>query len=526
MSPSAFIEFVLWMLVAASVVAVVANRFRVPYTVALVMVGLLIGSLHLPFLSEILQSRPKWMAPNVALPLFLPPLLFEGSLKMPLRQLRENVVPIAILANLGVLVTAIGTGWALHFALGMAILPAMVFGAIVGATDPISVLATFKLLEVPRRLETIVEAESLFNDGTAAVLFSILVAGVSAGGLQWWAAIERFVLVVVGGAVVGSIVGFACSKVTQRIDDPEIEITLTTIVAYGAYLAGESLHVSGVIATVAGGLWVGNYGTRVGMSPHTRVSLWSFWEYATFVINSFVFLLIGLEVKIDRLAHAREAVAIAIVAALLGRVLSVYGLVPFSNLFTRVVPLRWQHVLVVGGMRGALSLALALSLSLSFPDRPQILAMTFAVVSFTIVVQGLSIKPLLRILGLVREEEEQYQRVRAERVAISSARDELVRLYRSHSISEPVYDQLRKDLDARSDQVREEITGFYAKDRNRLAEELRDARIQLITAEKSGIEQAIHEGLLSATNAAKIMDAADKRADEIAREAQKKEDRS
>jgi Na+:H+ antiporter len=518
-TPSTFIEFLLWLLVAASIVAVISNHFHVPYTVALVLGGLLLGSIHLPLLSEILENRPAWITPNVALPLFLPPLLFEGSLKMPLRQLRENIVPIALLANIGVLVSALGVGFGLHWLLGWPVLVAMVFGAVIAATDPISVLATFKHMEVPRRLATIVEAESLLNDGTAAVLFSILVSGVMQGGLHWFAGIERFFVVVLGGATVGSVIGFACSKITQRIDDPSIEITLTTIVAYGAYLAGESLHVSGVIATVAGGLWVGNYGTRLGMSPRTRVALWSFWEYASFVINSLVFLLIGLEVNIATFAHAGQAVAIAVGAALLGRILSVYGLVPISNLFALRVPSRWQHVLVGGGMRGALSLALALSLSLSFPYRSEILLMTFAVVGFTIVFQGLTIKPLLRFLGLAREEEEQYQRVRGERIAISSARGELDRLYQSNAISEPVYDELRKDLDTRADQVRQEITGFYAKDQSRLAGELRDTRIHLITAEKSGIEQAVHDGLLSAPNGTRMIEMADKRIDEISGQA-------
>jgi monovalent cation:H+ antiporter, CPA1 family len=526
MSPSDLVEFLLWLLLAASVVAVVSHRLRIPYTVALVVGGLLLESIHLPILGSVLQHRPEWMTPDVALPLFLPPLLFEGSLKMPLRHLRENLVPIAILANLGVLVSALVVGFILHWTLGMPVLVAMVFGAVVAATDPISVLAIFKHMEVPRRLATIVEAESLFNDGTAAVLFAILVAGVAQGNLHWMAGIASFLTVVLGGAAVGSIFGFACSKITQRIDDPEIEITLTTIVAYGSYLAGQSLHVSGVIATVAGGLWVGSYGTRFGMSPRTRVSLWSFWEYATFVINSLVFLVIGLEVKIADFAHARDAVLIAIGAALLGRVLCIYGLVPVSNSFARPIPLRWQHVLVDGGMKGALSVALALSLSLSFPYRSQILVMTFAVVAFTIVVQGLTIKPLLRFLGLAREEEERYQRARGEQVAISSAREELNRLYRNHSISEPVYTRLEKDLDARSERLRNEMVEFYSQDQNHLAEELRAAKIQLVTAEKSGIEQAVHDGLISAPTATKMTDLADNRIDEISQETRQEEDKS
>jgi Na+:H+ antiporter len=523
-SPSFVVEFLLWLLLAASVVAVVSHRFRVPYTVALVVGGLLLGSVHLPVLSDVLEHRPDWMTPNVALPLFLPPLLFEGSLKMQLRHLRENVAPIAILANAGVVVAALVVGFALHWALGIPLLVAMVFGAVVAATDPISVLATFKHMAVSKRLATIVEGESLLNDGTAAVVFGILVAGVTKGGLHWAAGVKEFVLVVAGGAAVGGLFGYVFSKVTERIDDPQVEITLTTIVAYGAYLAAQSLHVSGVIATVAGGLMAGNFGTRFGMSPRTRVSLWSFWEYATFVINSLVFLLIGLQVRISDLLNARDAVLLAIGAALLGRVLSVYGLVPISNLFSRPVPLRWQHVLVCGGMRGSLSLALVLSLGLRFPYRSEILAMTFGVVAFTLVVQGLTIQPLLRMLGLARRAEEEYQRARVEHIAVSSAQEELNKLYRDNLISEPVYAQLRHELDARSEQARSQITQIYNKDQRRMADELRSATKHLIAAEKSAVEQAMFDGIITAETASKMLDLADRRLDDVSRQVEETED--
>jgi len=305
-----------------------------------------------------------------------------------------------VLANVGVLLATFVTGYLVHWALGLPILIALVFGAIISATDPISVLAIFKDLKMDKRLSVIIEGESLLNDGTAVVVFQILLAGVVAGGLGGGKGIGQFLVAVVGGAAIGFGLGYTGSKITQTIDDPQIEITLTTIIAYGSYLFANHLHWSGVIATASAGLIVGNFGAKKGMSATTKVALESFWEYLAFVMNSLVFLLIGLEVHLDALAHAWRPVLFAIAAVLIGRSLSVYLLIPVSNMFAENIPVRWQHVMVWGGLRGALALALALSLDNTFPYRDRILDLTFGVVVFSILVQGLTTKPLLRVLGL------------------------------------------------------------------------------------------------------------------------------
>lgn len=509
------VEFLLWMLIAASLIAVLAARFRIPYTVALVLGGLTLGSIHLPFLEPLFSRAPSWLTPNASLVVFLPPLLFEGSLKIQIRHLRENLFPILLLANLGVLVATVITGFAVHWEVGLPLLAALVFGAAISATDPISVLSIFKDLAVAKRLSTIVEAESLFNDGTAAVLYAVLVAGVATGSLSVWAGIQNFLIAVLGGTGVGLVLGYVFSVVTQRIDEPRIEITLTTILAYSSYMVAEYLHLSGVIATVAAGLTIGNFGARVGMSPRTRVALWSFWEYMSFVINSIVFLVIGLQVRIADLLHAWQPTLLAIGAVLLGRVLSVYSLVPVSNLLTAVIPFRWQHVLVWGGMRGALSLALVLSLSRSFPYREQILTMTFGVVAFTIIVQGLTIKPLLRLLKVATSNEDEYERARVRRIAISSSRAELDELLRTNLVSAPVYERLRRELDAGLEEIETEIADLYSKDQARAAEEMQMARMRLIAAEKGSIEQALRDGLISSQTARKMMDDADQRLDQL-----------
>lgn len=499
----------MWLLIAASVIALLAIRSRVPYMVALVLGGLALGSLRLPIVQTIYQvHRPDWLTPEVILIFFLPLLLFEGSLKINLRQLIENLTPILILATVGVVVATMVAGYLVHWLVGLPLLLALLFGAIISATDPIAVLSIAKEMAVTKRLSLILEGESLFNDGTAVVLFQILLAGIVTGNLSLATGVGRFLESVLGGAMIGIVFGYVASTFTSRIDEPQIEITLTTIVAYGSYLIAHHFHVSGVIATVVAGLMVGNIGAR-GMSSRTRVALWSFWEYVSFVINSILFLLIGLEVRIDSLLHEWRGVALAIGAVLLGRALAVYSLTGLSNLFSRKIALPWQHVLVWGGLHGALSLALALSLSPGIEHQERVLTFTFGVVACSMIVQGLSIKPLIRRLGISAASEDEADRVRAQQIAVSSARSELDEMLRAHLLSTPVYEKLRREIDAALLALSDQISEIYSKDSGRAESELQTAKIRLMTAEKSSIEEAIRDGLISPQTGAKMVDATD-----------------
>jgi monovalent cation:H+ antiporter, CPA1 family len=401
MTPTSGIEFLVWLLIVAAIVAMLAKRLRIPYTVSLVLGGLLLGVIQLPILSPLQPGhRPDWLTPDVILILFLPALVFEGSVKLDVRELLRNSVPLLLLANVGVLLAALVTGYLVHWLIGLPVLIALLFGCIISATDPISVLAIFKDLRVDKRLSLIMEGESLLNDGTAVVLFGILFGAIAAAKLTVPKGIEQYFLAVAGGAVLGSTLGYLASRITGTVDDPQIEITLTTILAYGSYLLAFQLHLSGVIATASAGLMLGNFGAKRGMSSGSRTAMQSFWEYISFVMNSLVFLLIGLEIHVRELLQNWASVLLAIGAVFLGRAFSIYLLVPLSNRFAEKIPLRWQHIAVWGGLRGALALALALSLTTAFPYREQILNLTFGVVIFSILVQGLTIKPLVKILKL------------------------------------------------------------------------------------------------------------------------------
>ena len=396
MTATSAVEFLIWLLIAASAIAILAKRLRVPYTVALVAGGLILGALRLPHVSPLDPGqRPEWLSPDVILILFLPALVFEGSIKLNVRHLVRNSAPLLLLAILGVLLAAVVTGYFVHWTTGLPTQIALLFGAIISATDPISVLAIFKDLRMDKRLSLIIEGESLLNDGTAAALFQIFLAGIFAGHLGVAKGVGQFLLAVLGGGVLG----YAASRATKTIDDPEVQITLTVVLAYGSYFLAYQLHSSGIIAAASAGLVIGKLGTR-NCSTQTKTALESFWAYIAFIMNSVVFLLIGLEVHVEALVSSWGPVLLCVVAVLVGRALSVYLLVPLSKTLAEKIPLRWQHMIVWGGLRGSLALALALSLDSRFPERSRVLDLTFGVVVFSILVQGLTIKPLLKILGL------------------------------------------------------------------------------------------------------------------------------
>lgn len=382
-----------WLMLIAVLVVIVARRLRLPYASALVIAGLAVGWSHI---------LPRaHLSPQLLFSVLLPPLLFEAAVDLPWKRLRENWWSLLVFSVLGTIVSALLVGglsaWLLPFTLPVA----LVFGALMAPTDPISVLAVFRRLGVQPRLSLLVEGESLFNDGIGVVLFTVFAGAVLAGHWSLPGAVLQFLLGITGGALFGLLAGLLVTRISQRLEDHLLDITLTILLAYGAFLGAETLHVSGVVAVIVAGLVVGNIWKPLTTSADSRLAVEAFWDFAAFAANSVIFLLLGNDVAhLHGFPRGWPVVLLAIAITLVGRAVAVYGLTPLSNRLAVPIPVAWQHVLCWGGLRGALSMALVLGLPLSFPCRELLILLVFSVVFFSLIVQGLTIAPLIRLLKL------------------------------------------------------------------------------------------------------------------------------
>lgn len=384
-------------LLTASVVAMVSRRLKLPYSVGLVIAG--IGLALLPKATELPLTR------DLIFNIFLPPLVFEAALQLKWDPFRRNLPLTLALAFPGVVIAAAFVAAGMHFVVGWSWIAAALFGVLIAATDPVSVIAAFREMKVPPRLSMIVESESLLNDGAAAVGFSLVAAIAAGAAMTPLANVESLVWTVAGGVLCGVAVAATVLLLAWRTEDHLVEITLTTIAAYGSFLTAEHFHMSGVLASLTAGLVVGNIGWRRAISEGARSHVLAFWEYAAFLANSVVFILIGSHGARLPMIPMAGAAAAAVALVLLGRSLAVY---PICTLFAATrgrIDSRYQHVLVWGGLRGALALALALALPANVPERQEILVVSFAVVAFSIFVQGLTMPLLIRRLGLMWDNE-------------------------------------------------------------------------------------------------------------------------
>ena len=385
------------LLVIAILVAIVARRLSLPYTVGLVAAGAALA------LSR--YDTGIALTHDIIFDAILPPLLFEAALNIPWHELRRDMVPVLVLSILGVVVSAGIVSGGMVWLLAWPLASALTFGVLIAATDPVAVIAMFKDTGIGGRLRLLVESESLFNDGVAAVLFGLVFSWIQARSGSALDAGWAVVTTSGGGIAIGLIAGAIGIAIMGRTREHIVEAAVTAVVAYGSFLLAEYFHVSGVLATVSAGLLVGSLGLRgsgkiPGLSAQGRVLL-ELWDFAAFLANSLVFLLIGATVAripFAQLGYAALGIAIALV--LVGRALTVY---PISLAFRGS---RWamsaaeQHVLWWGGLRGALALALTLSLPSSVPLRDDIVIVTFGVVAFSVLAQGLTMPLLLRRLGL------------------------------------------------------------------------------------------------------------------------------
>lgn len=390
------------LLLLAVAVSLVSRKLKIPYTVGLTVAGFALAfspiSIDLKLTKELIFS------------VLLPPLIFEAAHQICWDELKNDLGVITLLATVGVFLSVGVIAGGLHLIVGADWNMCLMLGVLLSATDPVAVIATFKDAQVTGRLRLLVEAESLFNDGTAAVLFGIALAATSGSQLGWGSSIANFVVTVFGGVAIGGLVGALTLFVAGQTDDHLLEASLTTLAAYAAFIVSEHFHVSGVLGTLTAGILLGNLGSLGSISDESRDLLIFYWEYVAFLANSLIFLLIGIRLAHRSFLPYTGPVSAVIVLTLMARAVGVYlPLAILSRSKTRV-DLRHQHILVWGGLRGALALALALGLPEDIPWREQALTLTFGVVAFSVIVQGLTVTPLMKGLGLNDRPQEQFER--------------------------------------------------------------------------------------------------------------------
>ena len=396
------------MLLLAVIMLMVLQKLRFPYTVGLVIAGLVVGLItdHVDGAGVIRNQIT--LSHDLILYVLLPPLVYEASLEMDVRMLKRNLIPILLLAVVGLLISTFFVGGMVSWLTPLILLPALVFGALISATDPVAVIALFREVNAPERLSLMMDGESLFNDATAIVLFQVMLGLVAApivtGSTVLHASLD-FVQIFVGGALVGAIVGGAISMLASlQREDRMVQIALSNVAAWGSFiLADHFLELSGVMACVTAGLVSGYYSrTRLGEEILKSSQRW--WAYAAFMANSYVFLLMGLKEELlfrPKAMMSAQWLIIAVAVVLVARLLVIYLILPTYNICVdkaQKVSSADQFVMFWGGLRGAVPTALILALGPDFPQRALVFNMTLAVILWTLLVQGITMKPLLRKL--------------------------------------------------------------------------------------------------------------------------------
>ena len=390
------VELFVLLIAAATGVALLTRRSGLPYSVALVVLGLLIAAIG-PTIDLV-------VTPQLVLLALVPGLVFEAAYRLDVTELRRTFFGVAILAIPGVLVSA-GVVALVLTATGLEPSLAFIVGAIVSATDPVSVIATFRSLGAPAGLRTLVEAESLFNDGTAVVVFSIAVAAATSSVAPTHA-VAWFISTIVVSVGLGLVAGAVAARVMVFAEDHLIELAISVVLAYGTYIAADRLGQSGIIATVVSGIVLGTYGRRVGVRASTFEALDQTWEFVAFLLTAFVFLLIGLAISIATLVDSAGAIAVGVIGILAGRAIVVYLILGGGSRVVRAVgrgpalPTAWLHVLFWAGLRGAIAVGLALSLPEDLAQRSYLQTIVFGITLFTLLVQGATSGLLIGRLGL------------------------------------------------------------------------------------------------------------------------------
>jgi CPA1 family monovalent cation:H+ antiporter len=375
----------------ATVLGLVSRRARLlPYPVVLAGAGVIVGLLPGGQLTQV--------SSDVILLAFVPGLVFEAALTLDLAELRRRMLPVGLLATVGVALTVVLIGTLSHLMLGLSWASGMLLGAILAATDPIAVVTLMRRLKAPGGLSAILEGESLFNDGTGVAVFTAVLATILSGSPSLGDAAVRFVEITLGGAAIGLAVGFLGLLLLRFAQDAPLEILATLVIAYGSYLAADIVDASGIVAVVVAGIVVARYGAGLGRLHGPQ--LLGFWSLLAFVLNAVLFILVGAALPAWRLIPVLGFVVVVFVIMLITRAVPVYGLLGASALRPPPIPWSWRHLTFWAGLRGALSVALALSVA----DLPgvdsRVSVIAYGVVLLSLLIQGGLVTPVTRLLRI------------------------------------------------------------------------------------------------------------------------------
>ncbi|ACB53401.1 Na+/H+ antiporter [Crocosphaera subtropica ATCC 51142] len=484
------------LLLVATAVALITRWLKIPYVIGLVLAGLVITKQALP--------GSVGLNPDVILNLFLPILIFEAAINTDISRLRSTIKPILLLAGPGVILSAAITATLLKFGLDLVWITACAVGVILTITDTVSVIAAFRTVTVPGRLATIVEGESLFNDGIALVLLTLITTIHTEGSFSVAEGLEQVFIAFVGGTILGVGLGYLCVGLFQQLDDALSDILLTVAVSLGTFQIGQFLGVSSAIAVMVAGLVIGNLGFRQ-TSATAKVTLLNFWEYAGFGVNTFIFLLVGIETDPIVLLTTIPDTLLTIVVYQIGRVCAIYPLLFFLGFVDRRLPLRWQHVLILGNVKGSLSMALALSLPYTLPGRTEVITLVFSTVFVSLVGQGLSLPWFVKRLQLSRlsPTKQEMETLQLNLIASKAAQQELGSLLKSGSLPKSLYEELFATYQAKVAVSEQKLRNLYHSplidESDNIGENgyLDGLRRRLYLAEKGAVNDAVRKGLLS-----------------------------
>jgi NhaP-type Na+/H+ and K+/H+ antiporters len=375
----------------ATVLGLVSKRARLlPYPVVLAAAGVAVGLLP--------GGQFPRLGGNVILLAFVPGLIFEAALTLDLAELRRRILPVGLLATVGVAMTVLLIGALTHLSLGFSWASGMLLGAILAATDPIAVITLLRRLKAPAGLAAILEGESLFNDGTGVAVFSAVLATILSGAPSFGDATIRFFEITLGGTAIGLAVGFVGLALLRFAEDAPLEILATLVIAYGSYLAADLVHASGIVAVVVAGIVVARYGAQIGRLHGPQ--LIGFWNLLAFVLNAMLFILVGAALPAWTLLPVASLVLVAFVIMLVTRAVPVYGLLGLAALRPPPIPWRWRHVTFWSGLRGALAVALALSVAGVAGVDSRVSVVAYGVVLLSLLVQGALMAPVMRGLRI------------------------------------------------------------------------------------------------------------------------------